>query len=195
VTTSLLSAGWGIVTAVGTGLAVTVLLLWLVWRKGSRSGAERRPAGMAERISEAASGIPALAEIMTWPKERVTIIVAGLAESEGYLAELSGEDAGAGCDLRLRKVGEPGVQGLVCCAGAKAGVVTARRVRELFGLMAAEGAPFGWYVAPMGFSAEARMFADEHRIRLSDGHRLLAQLHELPPVALPKVTRLSWARG
>lgn len=192
-TTSLLSAGWGIITAVGTGLVITVTLLWLVWRNGSRSGVERRPVGMAERISEAASGIPTLPEIMTWPKERVAVIAAGLAESEGYLTELAGEDDGSGCDLRLRKLGEPGVQGLVCCAGAKAGVVTAKRVRELFGLMAAEGAPFGWFVSPMGFSAEARIFADEHRIRLSDGHRLLAQLHELPPVALPKVVaRTPW---
>lgn len=192
-TTSLLSAGWGIVTAVGTGLVVMVTLLWLVWRKGGRPGAERRSTGMAERISEAASGIPTLPEIMNWPEERVAVIAAGLAESEGYLTELNPDDTGVGCALRLRKLEEPGVQGLVCCAGAKAGVITAKRVRELFGMMTAEGAPFGWFVAPMGFSAEARIFADEHRIRLSDGHRLLAQLHELPPVALPKVvTRTQW---
>lgn len=193
VTATLLSAGWGIVTAVGTGLVFSVTLLWLVWRNWSRPGVERRPVSMAERISEVASGIPTLPEIMAWPKERVAVIAAGLAESEGYLTELNAE--GAGCDVRLRKLGEPGVQGLVCCAGAKAGLITAKRVRELFGMMAAEGAPVGWFVAPMGFSAEARRFADEHRIRLSDGHRLLAQLHELPPVVLPKlVTRTPWTK-
>lgn len=196
VAATLLSAGWGIVTAVGTGLVVSVTLLWLVWRNWSRSDYERRPVSMAERISEVASGIPTLPEILAWPKERVAVIAAGLAESEGYLTELNAEGTGDGCDVRLRKLGEPGVQGLVCCAGAKAGVITAKGVRELFGMMTAEGAPFGWFVAPMGFSAEARRFADEHRIRLSDGHRLLAQLHELPPVVLPKlVTRTPWARA
>jgi hypothetical protein len=193
VTTSLLSAGNGILSAIGSGLVFAVVLLWLLWRRSSRPGPERRSAGMAERISEAASGVPTLPEIMAWPKERVAVIAAGLAESEGYLTEIDGEGAGGGSDIRLRKLGEPGVQGLVCCAGAKVGVVTAKRVRELQGQMAAEGATFGWFVAPMGFSAEARRFADEHRIRLSDGHRLLAQLHELPPVVLPKVvTRTPW---
>lgn len=191
--TSLLSAGWGIVTAAGTGLVVMVTLLWLVWRNWSRSGTAGRPAGMAERISEAASGIPTLPEIMTWSRERVAVVAAGLAESEGYLTELNPEGGGDDCDLRLRKLAEPGVQGLVCCVGAKGGLVTAKQVRELFGMMTAEGAPFGWFVAPLGFSIEARIFADEHRIRLSDGQRLLAQLHELPPVALPKVvTRTPW---
>jgi hypothetical protein len=195
VASSLLSAGWGIVSAVGTGLVVMITLLWLLWRRGDRTVAPHRPVGMAERIAEAASGIPNLDEIMTWPKERVVVMAAGLAEAEGYVTELNKEAGSGGSDIRLRKFGEPGVQGVVCCAGGKAGVVTARRIRELFGLMTAEGAPLGWFVAPMGFSAEARVFANEHRIRLSDGHRLLAQLHELPPVALPKVARQPWVRA
>lgn len=190
---SLLSAGWGIVSAVGTGLVVMLTLLWLLWRNWSRPGPQRRPVGMAGRISEASSGVPTLAEITNWPKARVVVVAAGLAESEGFLTELRAEEAKDDADIRLRKPGEPDVQGLICCMGAKAGVVTAKRVRELFGLMTVEGAPQGWFVAPLGFSAEARMFADGHRIRLYDGQRLLAQLHELPPVELPKVvTRAPW---
>lgn len=191
ITTSLLSAGWEFVLAVGTGLVITLALLWMLWRNWSRSEPTRRPVSMAERIAEAASGIPTLPEIMAWSKERVTVIAAGLAESEGYHTELQVE----GGTIRLRKLGQPGVQGLVCCDGGKSGIVTAKRVRELFGQMTAEGIPFGWFVAPMGFSVEARLFADEHRIRLSDGHRLLAQLHDLPPVDIPRVTRLALARA
>jgi hypothetical protein len=190
---SLLSAGWGIVPAVGTGLVVMLTLLWLLWRNWSRPGLQYRPVSLAGRISEAASGVPTLAEIATWSKARVVVVAAGLAESEGFLAELRADGANDEADIRLRKAGEPEVQGLVCCLGAKAGLVTAKRVRELFGLMTVEGAPQGWFVAPLGFSAEARVFADEHRIRLYDGQRLLAQLHELPPVELPKVvTRAPW---
>ncbi|MBL9213410.1 MAG: restriction endonuclease [Opitutaceae bacterium] len=190
---SLLSAGWGLVSAVGTGLVVTLTLLWLLWRTGSRPGTMRRPVPMAERIAEAASGVPTLDQITAWSKERVVVVAAGLAEAEGFLTELCANATDGDADIRLRKAGEPDVQGLVCCMGAKAGVITAKRVRELFGVMTAEGAPQGWFVAPMGFSTEARMFADSHRIRLSDGPRLLAQLQELPPVELPKVvTRTPW---
>jgi len=190
---SLLSAGWGIVSAVGTGLVVMITLLWLLWRKGSRPRTPSRRIGMAQRISEAASGIPTLAEITHWPKERVVVVAAGLAESEGFLTELRAEVANDEADIRLRKPGEPDVQGLICCLGAKTGLVTAKRVRELFGLMTVEGVSQGWFVAPLGFSAEARVFAERHRIRLYDGPRLLAQLHELPPVELPKVvTRAPW---
>lgn len=190
---SLLSAGWGIVSAVGTGLVVTLTLLWLLWRNGSRPGTEYRPVCMAERIAEASSGVPTLEEITGWPKDRVVVVTVGLAEAEGFLTELRAEGANDDTDIRLRKAGEPDVQGLVCCMGAKAGMITAKRVRELFGVMTAEGAPQGWFVAPMGFSSEARLFAESHRIRLIDGQRLLAQLHELPPVELPKVvTRTPW---
>lgn len=194
VATSLLSAGWEGVTAVGTGLLVAGLLLWLIWRNGGRSSSASHRAGTAERIAEAASGIPTLAEIVAWPKERVVVVATGLAECEGFLTEPV-ENEADGCDLRLRRTVEPGIQGLVCCVGAKSGLVTARRVRDLFGQMRVEGVKFGWFVAPMGFSAEARTFAGEHGIRLSDGPRLLAQLHELPPVSLPRVTREPWAHA
>lgn len=190
---SLLSVGWGIVSAVGTGLMVTLTLLWLLWRNWSRPESQRRPVRLSERISEAASGIPTLAEVTNWSKARVVVVAAGLAESEGFLTELRADSAKDEADIRLRKAGEPDVQGLVCCVSAKAGLVTAKRVRELFGLMAVEGVPQGWFVAPMGFSAEARVFADGHRIRLYDGNRVLAQLHELSAVELPKVVaRAPW---
>lgn len=188
----LLSAGWGVVTALGSGVLATVVLLWLVWRSWAKSAPPRRPVSIAERIAEASSGLPTLAEVITWPKERVVVVAAGLGEAEGYLAEL--QPAGADKEIVLRKVDQANPQGLVCCAGANAGVITVKRVRDLVGLLTAEGAAFGWYVAPLGFTAEAYAYATERRIRLIDANRLLEQLHELPPVALPKVTRHPWAR-
>lgn len=189
----LLSAGWQAVTAVGTGLLVAGFLFWLVWRKGGGSSAVLPRTDTAERIAEAASGIPTLPDIMAWPRERVVVVATGLAECEGFLTEPA-ESGADDCDLRLRRTAEPGVRGLVCCAGAKSGLVTTKRVRNLFGQMRVEGVTFGWFVAPSGFSTEARTFADAHGIRLSDGPGLLAQLHELPPVALPRVTREPWAQ-
>jgi hypothetical protein len=188
----LLSAGWGVVTALGSGLLATVVLFWLVWRSWARSGPPRRTASIAERIAEASSGLPPLAEVLAWPKERVVIVAAGLAEAEGFLAQVQPSDAEK--DIVLRKIDDMAGQGFVCCAGANAGVITLKRVRELVGLLTAEGAAFGWYVAPLGFTAEAYAYAAEHRIRLIDANRMLAQLHELPPVALPKLTQHPWAR-
>ncbi len=121
------------------------------------------------------------------------IVAAGLAEAEGFLAQLQPSDAEK--DIVLRKIDEVAAQGVVCCAGASAGVITLKRVRELVGLLTAEGAAFGWYVAPQGFTAEAHAYAAEHRIRLVDANRMLAQLHELPAVVLPKLTRHPWARA
>jgi restriction system protein len=65
--------------------------------------------------------------------------------------------------------------------------VPAKRVRELFGTMTAEGVDVGWWVAPAGFSSEARAFANEHQLLLFDADRLLAQIGSLPPLLVTKV--------
>ena len=53
--------------------------------------------------------------------------------------------------------------------------------------MAAEDVAGGWFVSPMGFSLDARAYAEEQNVRLIDGARLLTLLSDLPTFALPKV--------
>ena len=72
------------------------------------------------------------------------------------------------------------------------GVFAARRalearVRELFGTMTVEGVKAAWFVSPMGFSPEARQYAQEHRILLMDTEQLLEQIRAVPPILLPKI--------
>lgn len=83
----------------------------------------------------------------------------------------------------------------MCCAGGNAGVIPAKRIRELVGLLTADGVKQGWFIAPMGFAAEARAYAEKHGVKLIDCQRLVGLLHELPPVAIPSVTRQPWARA
>lgn len=182
-TASLYSARGLIMIAVSAGAVVAAFLLWLVWRKRALPSAAAA-SSMADRISNAASGLPTLAEIAAWPKERVQAVVAGLAETDGYVVD---DRTGSDADLALNRPGESHPRVLVVCAAGSSGVVPAKRVRELFGTMTAEGVDVGWWVAPAGFSSEARAFANEHQLLLFDADRLLAQIGSLPPLLVTKV--------
>jgi hypothetical protein len=192
ITSSLLSAGWRGIATVGVGVLVAGVLFWLVWRNWATPQPVPRPAGLAARIADAASGLPTYEEIITWPKDRVRMITLRLAELEGYFAELQPPDSDA--DILLKRRTLSPIEGIVCCAGANAGVIPVKRIRELFGMMNAEGAKKGWFVAPLGFAAEARTYAEKHQLQLIDGHLLMARLRDIPPVELPNVTRNPWTR-
>lgn len=185
----LLSAGWLLTGAAAAGSGLAGLLLWLVWRNwtAARTAVD---APRSSRIAEAASGVPAAAEVNGWPRRKLRGVAAALAESDGYEVEARGE--GGDVDLAFGRPGEAQPRVLVSCLPGDAGVVSAKRVRELYGAMTAERVPAGWLVAPAGFSAEARSYADQHNIVLVDVRRLLAHLGELPPLILAKVlTRLA----
>jgi hypothetical protein len=187
VSAGLTSARWFVIGAlcVGTLLSgVMLFVLWLVLRKLSKPVALTRRTSMASRIDHAASGLPSHAEILAWPKETLCKVIGRLAELEGYEAELTkrGEK-----DLILRRPTVPTPEAIVCCVSGNAGVIPTRRVRELVGLMAAEDIAGGWFMSPMGFSLDARAYAEEQNVRLIDGARLLTLLSDLPTFALPKV--------
>lgn len=187
ISAGLTSARWFVIGAlcVGTLLSGAMLfVLWLVLRKLNKPVALTRRTSMASRIDHAASGLPSHAEILAWPKETLCNVVGRLAELEGYEAELTkrGEK-----DLILRRPAVPTPEAIVCCVSGNAGVIPTRRVRELVGVMAAEDIGGGWFVSPMGFSLDARAYAEEQNVRLIDGARLLTLLSDLPTFALPKV--------
>ena len=77
------------------------------------------------------------------------------------------------------------------CVTGSAGVVPTRKIRDMVSALAADEVPAGWYVSPMGFSLDARAYAEQHNVRLIDGPRLLEQLSDLPTFALPKVLALA----
>ena len=187
VSAGLSSARWFVIGAlcVGTLISAAMLfVLWMVLRKLNKP-VLARPASMASRIDHAASGLPSHAEILAWPKETLCSVIGRLAELEGFEAEHtkgSGEK-----DLVLRRPALPTPEAIVCCVSGNAGVIPTRRLRELVGTMAAEDLASGWFVSPMGFSLDARAYAEEQNVRLIDGARLLTLLSDLPTFALPKV--------
>ena len=178
------SAGWILTLGITAGVVLAVLGLMWVWRQ-TRVRTGKFNTGIGERISDAAAGLPKIAELHEWSREKLRSVSAGLAESEGY--DVSPRSGGNDADLTLRRAGEGEPRVIVWCVATRTGHVPVKRVRELFGTMTAEGAPVGWLVAPQGFSADSKEFADQHDIVLIDADRLFVMLRDLPPLLLPKV--------
>jgi hypothetical protein len=163
---------------------------WLLWR----TRAKPRPYQgrvLAARISEAASGIPTLPEILAWSKERVCVMAAVLAESEGFESDRvpDSEDK----DLLLTRRGEIQPSVVVCCSPGRAGTVSAKSVQKMVEVIAANRLQTGWYVSPAGFSNDARACAAQHKLLLIDGAHLIGRMHDLPPILIPKLqTNQPW---
>lgn len=92
----------------------------------------------------------------------------------GYrVTETGGDGADGGIDLVLHKQGE---KLLVQCKQWRALKVGVGIVRELYGVMAAEGASGGFVVTSGRFTAEAKAFAQGRNVTLVDGPALLLLL-------------------
>jgi hypothetical protein len=178
------TAGRVVIGAIVAGAVLVALLLWWLWR--NRVAAEgTSPLAMKARIDAAAGGLPTYAEMSGWTKQKLCAITAGLAESDDYAVEVRPADDDV--DLALRKRGDLKPRVLVCCAPGADGVTGAKRLRELFGTMTAEGVDTGWFVSPAGFASEARQYAEAHRIILIANDTLHNLMREVPPVSLPRL--------
>lgn len=141
--------------------------------------------GMAERIADAASGVPLPDEMVGWSKEQLRTTAAALAELEGYSVIF--RPSTGDVDLELRKAGDLNPRVLVVCWPAAANHVPAKTIRELFANFTAEGAEAGWLVSPTQFAGEVRSYAASHAITLMDGNRLHEMLRDVPPVVLTTI--------
>jgi restriction system protein len=101
-------------------------------------------------------------------------------KKHGYSAELTGGGgADGGVDIRLRKVAQ---LYLVQCKHYKAYKVPVMVVRELYGVMTAQGAAGGFVVTSGRFTPDAYSFAKNTSIKLIDGKKLITMLD---PADLP----------
>jgi hypothetical protein len=176
------TAGRLVALSIVVGTVIVGIALWNLWRRRQPKGAVPA-AEMAERIDAAAGGLPTPSDMAAWSKDKLCAITAGLAEFDNYAAHIRSGDADV--DIELRKRGDVNPRVLVCCAAGAEGVVTPKRLRELFGSLAAEGAETGWLVSPAGFSADARVYAAAHRIVLVGSDGIHNMMREVPPVSLP----------
>jgi len=107
---------------------------------------------------------------MSW--KQFEALVGEAFRRKGYsVTETGGGGADGGIDLVLKKEGETF---LVQCKQWKAYKVGVSTVRELYGVMAAEGATGGFVVTSGVFTDEARAFATGRNIELLDGKALHA---------------------
>jgi len=100
-------------------------------------------------------------------------LVAEYFRKNGYRAQRGPAGPDGGVDVRLYKSG--GLY-LVQCKHYKVWKVSARIVRELYGVMSAEGAVGGFVVTTGRFTKEAISFAEGKSVKLIDGNKLETML-------------------
>jgi restriction system protein len=97
-----------------------------------------------------------------------------------FRVEESGPGPDGGIDLRLYTDATPTPGVLVQCKAWNSWKVGVKEMRELYGVMAAEGVSEGIYVTTNSFSKDAVEFARGKSIALIDGEDLLRKLLSLP---------------
>lgn len=127
----------------------------------------------AALLQDAARGKPGEAiRGMSW--HDFELLVGEAFRIQGYaVTETGGGGADGGIDLKLKKGSEVF---LVQCKQWRAYKVSVNVVRELFGVMAAQGATGGFVVTSGVFTADALAFASGRNIELIDGNALSAMV-------------------
>ena len=111
---------------------------------------------------------------MTW--RDFELLVGEAFRMRGFaVTETGGGGTDGGIDLKLQKGGEAF---LVQCKQWRAYKVSVNVVRELFGVMAAEGAVGGFVVTSGVFTSDAQAFAKGRNIELIDGPALGAMIEK-----------------
>jgi restriction system protein len=143
------------------------------------------------RDNEAASGInhSAPIEASVWSKEllqsiewkRFEDLCAAFYREKGIRSETTPLGADGGIDIRLYLEPEnPKVTGIVQCKAWGDKQVGVQYVRELLGVMTHEKIETGFFMAPGGFTDDAREVANANRITLLDSKLFLAMIKRLP---------------
>lgn len=160
-----------------------VPLLLLSGAAASAIGRRKRQGLIAEVAGDTAG--TALCT-MSW--RDFELLVGEAFRMRGYtVTETGGGGADGGIDLQLTRCGETF---LVQCKQWKAYKVSVNVVRELYGVMAAQGAAGGFVVTSGVFTADARSFAQGRNIELIDGSALKKMVDDVQTARKPGLTSL-----
>ena len=142
----------------------------------------RKREALARSVEDNASG--GALRNMGW--QDFELLVGEAFRMRGYaVTETGGGGADGGIDLALRKGNETF---LVQCKHWRAYKVSVTVVRELYGVMAAQGAAGGFVVTSGVFTSDAEAFAKGRNIELIDGNALTGMIENaraVRPVATP----------
>lgn len=130
---------------------------------------------LADRVSR--SPTTAALNEMTW--QQFELLVGEMFRRRGFSVRgNTGAGPDGGIDIVLHRAGE---KYLVQCKQWRANRVAVEIVRELYGLMAAQGAAGGFVVTSGRFTDEARRFAEGRNVELIGGESLHQALRAVPP--------------
>jgi len=167
--------------------------------EGDKPDGRKKPAAASGEVpvrpAAVASGLPAGWSLETLDRvewKRFEDLCCAFYREKGITAQTTALGADGGVDIRLfQDPAEAGrVTAVVQCKALsrQVGVAT---VRELRGVMAHEKAEKGFFMAPRGFTPDARAFAAENRITLVDGKLFLAMLQRLPADSAARLLALA----
>ena len=163
------------VGAVTRGLAgAGQYILPLICLAGAAVSAWRRHERRTLVENVTRSSAPDMLDNMSWREFEMLVGEGFRLQGYNVVENFEGGPDG-GIDLTLRKDGE---KYLVQCKQWRAFKVGVTVVRELYGVMAAQGAAGGYVVTSGGFTAEAETFANGRNVRLVDGPKLQQLLRQ-----------------
>jgi len=123
----------------------------------------------------------ALLHELEW--KRFELLVEGYFAFSGWTTRPNRVGADGGVDVHLFRPDQQKAAAVVQCKAWNAYTVGVKPVRELFGVMAADGVPEGFFVTTGEYTVEARSFAAGKPMTLIDGRDLLKRLESLPAEA------------
>lgn len=119
-------------------------------------------------------------EVIEW--RRFEALVETLFQQGGFITQSQSHGADGGVDIRLYSRNQPGAAvSLVQCKHWKTKRVGVDKVRELRGVLAAEGVARGQLVCSTAFTPEALAFAKENGVNLLGAEELLSLIRKRSP--------------
>lgn len=127
-----------------------------------------------------------LLQTIEW--KRFEDLCAAFYKEKGIRCETTPLGADGGVDIRLfQDESSPQATAVVQCKAWGERLVGVKPIRELLGVMAHEKIAKSFFMAPGGFTVDAREFAQANRITLLDGKLFLSMLERLPAEAKQKL--------
>lgn len=119
-----------------------------------------------------------LLDVLDW--RLVEELTAQYFRKKGFRAELTGKGSDGGVDVYLYNSGEGRPSAYVQCKAWGSRQIGVEPVRALFGVMAADKIPKGYFVCTGEYSTDAQTFAEANALELISGARLVSLFNQLP---------------
>src|SRR5579859_3132032 len=157
------------------GALLVLVLSFLLAHKREDSFYEREWLELTGGLNESKWSLDLL-RALEW--HRIELLAKAYFETLGIKAELTPFGPDGGVDIKLYSEDSAKPRTFVQCK-AHTWAIDVKQVRELYGVMSAEGVPEGIFVTTSTFTSDAKAFANG-KINLIDGEDLVHKLRDLP---------------